>query len=232
MDSHDGEESAVKSCDVAGRWWWSKESGQGNKCLFQPGKVIYHPTKRRAQCNQLPAGWTGWFPQWLWQPIKVWVIDLAVGILKTQLWWWAGDEVFVAEPVPSLHACHGACWWAQVLGGLGSEATWDLEGSDFTYLSPNHLRHSWDFLMYIQCWICRGPILRVVLILANHLQCFPFNVSGVLAKPLVRSHESLQIHTAGPLSILVSQDWEFFCHKKYFGRPLVCVRMTWLCGVS
>lgn len=89
----------------------ARKAGREINVYSSQGKSF--TTKQRAQCNQLPAGWTGWFPQWLWQLIKVWVMDLAVGILKTQLWWWAGDEVFLAEPVPSLHACHRVCWWAQ-----------------------------------------------------------------------------------------------------------------------
>lgn len=155
-----------------------------------------------------------------------------VGILKTQLWQWAADEIFVAEPVPSLHACHHVCCWGQALRSLGQ---WSYLGSWsrwFAYLSPNHVQHSWDVLMYFQCWTCRGPILRVVFTLVINLSCFLLNVSEACAKPLVSSHESPQTYTAGLFRIVVSQAWEFFCHKKYSGEPLVCGRKTWLCGVS
>lgn len=87
-------------------------------------------------------------------------------------------------------------------------------------LSLNHLQHSWNFLMYSQCWICLGPILRVAFTLAINLQCFPFNVSETLAKPLVSSHESLQTHTAGPFRVLVSQALKFFYPKKCFGKTI------------
>lgn len=87
-------------------------------------------------------------------------------------------------------------------------------------LSLNHLQHSWDFLMYSQCWICPGPILKVVFTLAINLQCFPFNVSETLAKPLVNSHESLQTHTARPFRVLVSQTLKFSYPKKYFGKTI------------
>lgn len=90
----------------------SKERGRKIDVYSNQRKSFATPqSKEPSVINSLLVGPTD-FPNGYGSLSKSEGWAFAVGILETQrLWLWAGDEVFVAELVRSLHACHHVCWW-------------------------------------------------------------------------------------------------------------------------
>lgn len=123
----------IKSHGVAGRWFWNKEKGRKTNVYSSQGKSFAIPHNKESNAiNSLLAGPTD-SPNGYGNLPKSEGWDLAVGILKIQLWWWAGDGVSVAEPVPSLHAWDHVNWEEQALQDVGNEVNQCLEAIALTY---------------------------------------------------------------------------------------------------